>query len=115
MQGALSISLTTEGHGSPRHLPSEINFSELFYVSRAEGARLEKMEARATSVALNAASAQAKLLVDEVAAQKGTLADTPAQWHERLRGVASVDALISALRDLETQLNVLGDGLPKGI
>lgn len=84
------------------------------HVSRAEGARLEKMEARATAAALNTASAQAKLLVDEVAAQKGTLADTPAQWHDRLRGVASVDALISALRDLETQLNVLGDGLPKG-
>ncbi|BDA50716.1 probable tyrosine-protein kinase BAZ1B at N-terminal half [Coccomyxa sp. Obi] len=88
--------------------------ADLADINRAEGARLEKMEARATAAALSTASAQAKLLVDEVAAQKGTLADTLAQWHERLRGVASVESLISALRDLETQLNVLGDGLPKG-
>lgn len=72
------------------------------------------MEAKATAAALRSAAAQAELLVEEVAAQKGTLADTPTQWRARLRGIASIDDLISALRDLETQLNVLGDGLPKG-
>jgi hypothetical protein len=81
---------------------------------RVEGARREKLEAKATAAALRSAAAQAELLVEEVAAQKGTLADTPTQWRARLRGIASIDDLISALRDLETQLNVLGDGLPKG-
>ncbi len=88
--------------------------AETCSASRVDGARREKLEAKATAAALRSAASQAELLIDEVAAQKGTLADTPAQWRARLRGVASVDNLISGLRDLETQLNVLGDGLPKG-
>jgi hypothetical protein len=52
--------------------------------------------------------------VDEVRAQEANLATEPAGWHRRMAGVADVSGLVSALQDLERELNVLGDGLPKG-
>lgn len=94
--------------------PADVT-ADIAGVRGLEGAKRDEQEAKALTAALKTAAAQADLLVEEVAAQKGTLADTPAQWRARLRGVASVEDLIAALRDLETQLNVLGDGLPKGL
>jgi hypothetical protein len=55
-----------------------------------------------------------RVLIDEVDAQKALLSTSREQWLQRIKAVDSVDALLSALRDLETELNVLGDGLPKG-
>lgn len=57
---------------------------------------------------------QVDLLVDEVAAQQAVLATSYQDWHARMAGVAGVTDLAAALRDLESELNVLGDGLPRG-
>lgn len=54
------------------------------------------------------------LLLGEVAAQQAVLATPDQAWRARLAGVAGVSDLVAALRDLESELNVLGDGLPRG-
>ena len=66
------------------------------------------------AAAVRSAAAQLKLLLSETQAQTAVLATPYDAWEERLRKLKSPEDLISALRDIEQELNVLGDGLPRG-
>lgn len=81
---------------------------------RLPPARAEKLERDAAAAAVRGACSQISLLIDEVAVQNAVLATSPKQWRERLRSVNSVEGIVGVLRDLEMEVNVLGDGLPKG-
>ena len=59
--------------------------------------------------------AQMDALLGEVGAQRAVLATPDQAWRARLAGVAGVSDLVAALRDMEAELNVLGDGLPRGV
>ena len=66
------------------------------------------------AAAVQSAAAQLKLLLTEVEAQQAVLATSYNAWNDRLDGLQTPEDLIAALRDLEQELNVLGDGLPRG-
>ena len=72
-------------------------------------------EAQMQSVAVHSAAAQLKLLLTEVEAQQAVLATPFEDWKDRLDSLKAVEDLIEALRDIERELNVLGDGLPRGM
>ena len=66
------------------------------------------------AAAILSAAAQLKLLLTEVEAQQAILATPYDAWSDRLDGLQTPEDLIAALRDIEQELNVLGDGLPRG-
>ena len=71
-------------------------------------------EAEVEAAAVRSAAAQLKTLLSETQAQQVILATTYDAWEDRLDSLKSPEDLIAALRDLEQELNGLGDGLPRG-
>lgn len=71
-------------------------------------------EAKLEAAAVRLAAAQLKLLLAEVEAQQAVLATAYDAWTDRLNGMKTSEDLVGALRDIEQELNVLGDGLPRG-
>ena len=66
------------------------------------------------AAAVRSAAAQLQTLLSETQAQQVILATTYDAWEDRLNGMKSPEDLIAALKDLEQELNGLGDGLPRG-
>lgn len=66
------------------------------------------------AAAVHSAAAQLKILLSEIQAQQGVLATSYDAWEDRLDDMKTPEDLFSALRDIEQELNVLGDGLPRG-
>ena len=64
---------------------------------------------------MHSAAAQLKLLLTEVEVQQAILATPFDGWSTRLDSLTTVEDLVEALRDIERELNGLGDGLPRGI
>lgn len=64
---------------------------------------------------MHSAAAQLKLLLTEVKAQQAVLATPFEDWKDRLDNLTAVEDLVEALRDIERELNGLGDGLPRGM
>ncbi len=66
------------------------------------------------AAAVRSAAAQLQTLLSETQAQQVILATSYDAWEDRLNGMKSPEDLIAALKDLEQELNGLGDGLPRG-
>ena len=64
---------------------------------------------------MHSAAAQLKLLLTEVEAQQAILTTPFNGWKARLDSLTTVEDLVEALRDIERELNGLGDGLPRGM
>ena len=66
------------------------------------------------AAAIRSAATQLKTLLSETQAQQVILATPLDAWEDRLGSMKCPEDLIAALRDLEQELNGLGDGLPRG-
>lgn len=77
--------------------------------------RITSAEAQMETAAVHSAAAQLKLLLTEVEAQQAILATPFDGWSTRLDSLTTVEDLVEALRDIERELNGLGDGLPRGM
>ena len=77
--------------------------------------RITFAEAQMETAAVHSAASQLKLLLTEVEVQQAILATPFDGWKTRLDGLTTVEGLVEALRDIELELNGLGDGLPRGM
>ena len=71
-------------------------------------------EAEMEASAIRSAATQLKTLLAETQAQQVILATSFDAWEDRLGSMKAPEDLIAVLRDLEQELNGLGDGLPRG-
>ena len=75
---------------------------------------MKAAETEVEAAAVHSAAAQLKILLSEIQAQQTVLATSYDAWEDRLDNMKTPEDLISALRDIEQELNSLGDGLPRG-
>ena len=71
-------------------------------------------EAEMEAAAVQSAATQLKTLLSETQTQQVILTTPYDAWEGRLGSMKAPEDLVAVLRDLEQELNGLGDGLPRG-